>query len=281
MSILKTIVPKLGRAPAPLMRERSPQDRRQRELMIGSLCILLLALGILLWHDRDFWVPPDDADVDQPAPAEIPSIAKTASSKASYVPLVITPPAEKSTHRSSRRRARVVARSQVPEAAADDESGIKVTSRTVLPPLNVEVVAGNTHRVIQPGNNALHVDLQPAPPVPATEEIPEKETAASVSSNAAERIEMSANASTVVTSTVRPSYPLLARQMKVQGRVVLLALIGRDGIIQNLSLVSGPPILASAAEDAVRQWHFKPHLEGREAVETQARITVNFTISTN
>jgi outer membrane biosynthesis protein TonB len=46
-------------------------------------------------------------------------------------------------------------------------------------------------------------------------------------------------------------------------------------------LVSGPRILASAAEDAVRQWHFKPHFEGSEAVETQAKITVNFTISTN
>jgi protein TonB len=80
---------------------------------------------------------------------------------------------------------------------------------------------------------------------------------------------------------VKPSYPLLARQMKVQGSVILQALIGKDGIIQNLRVVSGPRILASAAEDAVRQWHFKPHLEGREAVETQAKITVNFTISTN
>jgi protein TonB len=69
--------------------------------------------------------------------------------------------------------------------------------------------------------------------------------------------------------------------MKVQGSVVLKALIGRDGIIQNLRVVSGPHILAAAAEDAVRQWRFKPHYEGTEAVETQAKITVNFTISTN
>jgi outer membrane biosynthesis protein TonB len=46
-------------------------------------------------------------------------------------------------------------------------------------------------------------------------------------------------------------------------------------------VVSGPDILASAAQDAVRQWHFRPHLEGKEAVETEAKITVNFTISTN
>jgi len=80
---------------------------------------------------------------------------------------------------------------------------------------------------------------------------------------------------------VQPGYPTLARQMKVQGSVVLRAFIGRDGLIQDLHVVSGPPILASAAEEAVKQWHFKPHYVGAEAVETQAKITVNFTISTN
>ena len=130
----------------------------------------------------------------------------------------------------------------------------------------------------------MHVDLQPGePPQPAPETTTagETETAASVTSNVSERVQMSANASAIVTSPVKPSYPLLARQMKVQGSVILQALIGKDGIIQNLQVVSGPHILASAAQDAVRQWHFKPHLEGSEAVETEAKITVNFTISTN
>jgi TonB family protein len=284
MSILKTIVPKPNRAIPAQLRWKSPEDRRQRRLMVGSLCILLLSLGILLWHDRDFWVPPDDADVDQPAPVEIAPVAKTRPSNTVRAPLVITPPAaitRKSVHHSTK----VSVPSQAAEASEDDGSGITVTSRTVLPPLNVEVVAGDTHRVVQPKNNALHVDIQPdsqpATPPQATVETPETATAASVTNNAAERVEMSTNTSAVVASEVRPNYPLLARQMKVQGRVTLLALIGKDGIIQHLNVMSGPPILASAAEDAVRQWHFKPHLEGNEAVETQARITVNFTISMN
>jgi protein TonB len=92
---------------------------------------------------------------------------------------------------------------------------------------------------------------------------------------------MSPNASAMVASPVKPSYPLLARQMKVQGAVILQALINKDGVIQNLRVLSGPHILASAAQDAVRQWHFKPHFEGSEPVETEAKITVNFTISTN
>jgi protein TonB len=69
--------------------------------------------------------------------------------------------------------------------------------------------------------------------------------------------------------------------MRVQGSVILQAVIGRDGQIQALQVVSGPPILAGAAREAVKQWHFKPHLLGAEPVETQAKITVNFTISTN
>ncbi|HEY1659664.1 MAG TPA: energy transducer TonB [Candidatus Sulfotelmatobacter sp.] len=294
MSILKTIVP--SRAIRAEFRWKNPEDRRQWRLMVGSLCILVLSLGILLWHDRDFWVPPDDADVDQGALTEIVPVAKTEASKAVRAPLVIAPLAATThraaatheaatTHKNGRHSTKVSVPSPAAQAVSDDDSGITVTSRTVLPPLNVEVVAGDTHRVVQPGNNALHVDLQPDPPaaIPPQAEVetPETASAASVTNNAAERIQMSANTSAVVASEVRPNYPLLARQMKVQGRVILLALIGKDGIIQNLSLVSGPPILASAAEAAVRQWHFKPHLEGKEAVETQAKITVNFTISTN
>jgi protein TonB len=107
------------------------------------------------------------------------------------------------------------------------------------------------------------------------------ETGASVTSAAAERVQMSADTTEVVSHSVKPDYPLLARQMKVQGSVILQANIGSDGLIQDLQVVSGPPILANAAQEAVRQWHFKPRYRGAAAVETQAKITVNFTISTN
>ena len=69
--------------------------------------------------------------------------------------------------------------------------------------------------------------------------------------------------------------------MKVQGVVSLQALISREGTIQELQILSGPAILAAAAREAVKQWHFKPYLLNGTPVETQARITVNFTISTN
>jgi TonB family protein len=150
----------------------------------------------------------------------------------------------------------------------------------VLPPLEVEVVAGDSHRTLRPGTNSVRVDLQPGAPT-QSDSAATVETAANVTSNAAERVQMSADTADVVTHPVKPGYPLLARQMKVQGSVILRALISKEGTIQDLHVVSGPNILATAAQAAVRQWRFKPHYVGNDAVETQANITVNFTISTN
>jgi TonB family protein len=79
--------------------------------------------------------------------------------------------------------------------------------------------------------------------------------------------------------TVQPQYPVLARQMAVQGSVLLQALIGADGVVQDLRVISGPAILVSAARQAVQQWRFKPYLVAGKPVETQARVTVNFTIN--
>jgi len=55
-------------------------------------------------------------------------------------------------------------------------------------------------------------------------------------------------------------------------------LIAADGTIQNLRVMSGPAILSNAAQQAVREWRFKPVYQNGQAVETRATITVNFTI---
>ena len=99
--------------------------------------------------------------------------------------------------------------------------------------------------------------------------------------SAGDRTKLSPQARQSVTVSVPPNYPLLAREMKVQGAVSLRALISREGNIQDLQILSGPGILAAAAREAVKQWHFKPYLQDGQAVETQVPITVNFTISTN
>jgi protein TonB len=78
---------------------------------------------------------------------------------------------------------------------------------------------------------------------------------------------------------VTPTYPALARQARIQGTVVLQALIGKDGAIQNLRVVSGHPMLTGAALDAVKQWRYKPYYLNNEPVEVDTTINVIFSLS--
>jgi TonB family protein len=77
---------------------------------------------------------------------------------------------------------------------------------------------------------------------------------------------------------VEPTYPEEARIRHIEGPVVLNALVGTDGAVRELNVVSGDPLLAKAAVDAVRQWRFQPHRENRRLVEFENRITVNFAL---
>ena len=73
--------------------------------------------------------------------------------------------------------------------------------------------------------------------------------------------------------------PVLAKQQTMEGAVVLLATIDKDGKIQSLQPISGPEILFAAAREAVKQWRFRPYYTSGAAVETEAQITVKFAIS--
>ena len=78
---------------------------------------------------------------------------------------------------------------------------------------------------------------------------------------------------------VKPIYPRLAQAAGVQGEVVLQAVIGKDGRIENLHAISGNPLLVKAALDAVQQWRYRPYLLNGEPVEVETQITVRFTVS--
>ena len=78
---------------------------------------------------------------------------------------------------------------------------------------------------------------------------------------------------------VQPSYPALARATRVQGQVVLRAVISRTGTIESLQVVSGHPLLVRAAIDAVRQWRYRPYVLNGDPVEVETEVTVNFVLS--
>ena len=136
-------------------------------------------------------------------------------------------------------------------------------TRTVLPPLDVEVVAGDKHHKVHPPANATHVELQN----------PNANTAPTT--NAAEREPLPA---AQPQAAINASYPMLAQHMNVQGAVILQAVISAEGLVEDLRVLSGPAILTTAAQQAVREWRFKPVVQNGHAVETKAKITVNFSI---
>jgi protein TonB len=75
---------------------------------------------------------------------------------------------------------------------------------------------------------------------------------------------------------VEPPYPAIARAARIQGNVVLKAIIDKADNIQDLQLVSGHPMLVPAAIAAVRQWHYKPYLLNGQLVEVETTVTVIF-----
>jgi len=247
------------------------QEPKQRRLMVVALIMLLLSLAFVLYRDRDFWFPEAEDTTDRPLETPV-TFTVAAAAPASKPAMGL----HKKLH----------ARQSQPDIAAsgvEDSAPPLTVTRTVLPPLEVEVVAGSAHRTVRPGNNAVRVEMQPEENAERASQPPMQETEVpgNITTSAAGRTPVATDSASVVSHSVQPGYPVLARQMKVQGAVTLQALIGRDGLIQDLHVLSGPPILANAALEAVRQWHFKPHYQGAETVETEARITVNFTISTN
>ena len=225
----------------------------QQSRLLLALILLLAALAAVLIKDRQFWFGADstivDADESQPA----------AASQTAVKPAAQPMPASKA-HAAKKQNAAANI-SNEPTAV---ETPAVVTTRTVLPPLDVEVVAGDRHNTIHPGSNATKLEVTKS--VPAVKQPGVKQPA----TNAAEQERIAA--------TTIPAYPPLAQHMNVQGAVVLQALIGADGIIQNLRVMSGPAILSSAAQAAVRGWHFKPITQNGQAVESKATITVNFSI---
>ena len=80
---------------------------------------------------------------------------------------------------------------------------------------------------------------------------------------------------------VQPSYPALARSARIQGPVVLFAVISKAGTIDNLRVLSGHPLLVPAAIEAVRQWRYHPYILNSEPIEVETQITVNFLLSGN
>lgn len=112
---------------------------------------------------------------------------------------------------------------------------------------------------------------QAAPPPPPPKEAPKPVVV--------QRIRVGGNVQqAMLVSQPKPAYPPLARQARISGVVRFNAIIGTNGRIQNLTLVQGHPLLVPSAQEAVKQWIYKPTLLNGEPVEVVTQIDVNFTL---
>jgi TonB family protein len=298
--------------------DRTASKSKQPRRLLLALLLLVLAFAAVIVRDHEFWFTSDqssDLETAEPeatdqttaksAPAETTPVAATPAATTTAAPKqqiaaptkpvqtkpvqtkpvnktvvnkpvvnkpVVNKPVETKPVETKSAVAKAIAGPAAPKAAETKATEIKpaeapvvATNRTAVAPLDVEVVAGDTHKTVRPGSNALKVEIMKSGTA--------SHSTFAGATSAAEREHMASP-----TASLTATYPALAQNMKVQGSVVLQAFIGADGVIQNLRVLSGPAILASAAQQAVREWHFKPYLQNGQAVETKATITVNFTI---
>jgi TonB family protein len=242
------------------------KNKQNRQLRI-ALALLIVALVALFVRDHDFWFSSDSTESDSTAAVSAPAAtpAPTANAKAASQTATATAPTAPKTSTL----AAVTKRNEPAKAVAPEKT--KTAKRVTIAPLQVEVISSAKHA-------PAHTTAPKAQVRSDVQKNPDSVTTVSSITNAAERESLSSDSAPVLHQAADATYPLLGPRMKVQGSVVLQAVIGSDGIIQNLKVVSGPSILTAAAQQAVRQWHFKPYLQNGEAVETKATITVNFSI---
>jgi periplasmic protein TonB len=215
-------------------------DRQRRRLSI-AIILLLCALIVVLIKDHTYWFGGEETSAPEEQEQQVSPAPSTPAEAPAQAPATpATAPAAKPTKHVSTKH------------AAQPSTGVSVTSHPAA------ATSEATNTLAKPAVVSKSVS-KPSSPKGET---------------AAERVQMAS-----IKAPLPADYPLLAGQMSVQGSVLLQVLIAANGAVDDVHVLSGPTILVSAAREAVRQWRFKPFYENGKAVETQARVTVNFTIN--
>jgi periplasmic protein TonB len=236
---------KIGSNPA----EAASDPSRRRKLLV-AMVILFATLIVVLARDGQLWFYSGE---EAPRPEDVNWVGPSSSSANAAQPAPAAPATVVKKH---------TAMTAAPEKPTSGPA-VVATNRAPLPPLNIQVASGNNYQTVHLSSNAGTQTNSAA-------------AGSGQLTNVAQRSPQSAVPG--IEQTVVAEYPLLAQQMKVQGSVLMQALVRADGVIDDLRVISGPAILSAAARQAVLQYHFKPYLQDGQPVATSARITVNFAI---
>ncbi len=194
--------------------------------------------------------PGQDAAAQIPPPGEAPKPAQPA-------PRTFTPP---------------------PVPAARDRAG---EGRVILMEPAPTLGGGSAlpSGALLPGRVDIIPPPPPAPTAPPRGMAPSQTQAAKAAPPAPQRVKVGGRLqSAMLLRKVEPTYPAMARQMRIQGIVRFQAVIGKEGEVEDLQFVSGPRALEKAASDAVKRWVYRPTLLNGRPVEVSTQIDIDFTL---
>jgi TonB family protein len=250
-------------------------------IAVFAFAALLAVFGWKTWHRTEHAVVPSTEILAQakPAPAGVATpgaatmetqrqlnLVEPGAVSRSAMPKPAASPS--SSAHSSKGKAQKAALTE--QVSGDDD--VKAT-------ITVQSVSGKTRDRVATAN-----DPEPQPPAPSIgttggsgKDVDAVGSALSVQANLPYMASQGVSGG-ALERKVQPIYPAQARSTRLQGPVVLQAVIDEVGAVQNLKTVSGDPVLAQAAIDAVRQWRYQPYLLNGQPVKMPIQITVNFTL---
>ena len=176
-----------------------------------------------------------------------------------------------SSEQKQTRAPATVSRSRAPQPAAEiPADSIALTIN--LPPNTASTAAPPAKQVAQdePAPPSLAASARPDAPITGLY-LPAKSPDAIITAPPVSKLEPP-----VALKQPAPRYPQIAKTARIEGAVVLEAVVGRDGEVGDVRVLSGPPVLAQAAMDAVKQWKYKPATSNGEAVESPIRLEFKF-----
>jgi len=246
-------------------------DAKQRWIlrMLFTVAVLGAVIVVVVYHS---WF----RDLVAGAPNEVPaSVSETTADK----PRHLSP--GKNRRSSSKHSAHAVVQS-APDEQMTLASGI--VESTMRSPLAVEVVSGGgQHQVMGTRDDAVYLNshaYNPQDKALATFNTVDADAGYRTGEvQAAERVRVSPGGGELASLPVRSADPPLGKQQMMEGLVVLLAQIDKEGNIESLQPITGSKMFFTAAVEAVKQWRFKPYYQSGQAVDSEAQITVRFAIS--
>ena len=247
--------------------------RNPRLLMGVAALLLLLVIGIFWWRSRRNRAFEAAVKANESKAAEVVPAATDNSQYQSALPIDVN---KQAADKKAKDQAAAAVKTPAPGAPAAQPAG-KPDAAVLQPALSVAKNAPRTQEVASSAAPEGAPDLGSLPrngSVPNTliNSIPVAQP------KLAQKVTVSSGvAQGLLVHQVTPRYPPQARQARVQGTVVLQALIGKDGSVRNLHAVSGPALLTQAAVDAVKQWRYKPYYLDGQPVEAETQINVKFT----